>query len=251
MKKITLLLFSLFATSSFLGQTYSTGTIVYTTGFSAKIDVTSTVVTLTLIGPSTDWLALAFDSTQMDDVGKDVVIFDGTNMSDRTFNGQGVVPPLDAAQNWTVSTNTIATGVRTVVATRARNTGDANDYIFSASAQSLNIVWAKRVGSLGIGYHGGGNCGATVANFTLGTEEFNMDSFKLYPNPAKGFTSIELPLFLDSALIKIYDNLGRIVRNETITADKNKINIADLKTGSYLVVIRTDYGNATKTLIVE
>ncbi len=251
MKKITLLLFSLLATSSFLGQTYSTGTVTLTTGFTAKIDVTSTVVTLTLIGPSTDWLGLSFNSTQMDDVGTDVVIFDGTNMSDRTFNGQGVIPPLDATQNWTVSSNTITTGVRTVVATRARNTGDANDYAFSASAQSLNMVWARRAGSLGIGYHGGGNCGVTVVNFTLGTAEFNVDQFKLFPNPAKGFTSIELPLFIDSAQIKIYDTLGRVVRNEIITADKNKINITDLKTGSYLVVVRTDYGNATKTLIIE
>lgn len=251
MKKITLLLFSLFTTTTLLGQTYSTGTVTLTTGYTAKIDVTSTVVTLTLIGPSTDWLGLAFDSTQMDDVGKDVVIFDGTNMSDRTFNGQGVVPPLDATQNWAVSSNTIAIGVRTVVATRARNTGDANDYVFSASAQSLNIVWAHRAGSLGIGYHGGGNCGVVAVNFTLGIAEFNVESFKLYPNPAKGFTSIELPLSIDSALIKIYDNLGRLVRNETITASKNKINIADLKTGSYLVVVRTDYGNATKTLIIE
>ncbi len=251
MKKITLLLFSLFVTIPFFGQTYSTGTITLTTGYSAKIDITSTLVTLTLIGPSTDWLGISFNSTQMDDIGNDVVLFDGINMSDRTFDGQGIVPPLDAVQNWSVSSNTIATGVRTVVATRARDTGDSNDYVFSASVQSLNLVWAHRAGSLSIGYHGGGNCGATVVNFSLGAAEFNVESFKLYPNPAKGFTSIELPLSINSALIKIYDNLGRVVRNETITRDKNKINIVDLKTGSYLVVVRTDYGNATKTLIIE
>ena len=182
MKKITLLLFSLFVTIPFFGQTYSTGTITLTTGYSAKIDITSTLVTLTLIGPSTDWLGISFNSTQMDDIGNDVVLFDGINMSDRTFDGQGIVPPLDAVQNWSVSSNTIATGVRTVVATRARDTGDSNDYVFSASVQSLNLVWAHRAGSLSIGYHGGGNCGATVVNFSLGAAEFNVESFKLYPN---------------------------------------------------------------------
>lgn len=250
MKKITLL-FTLLFTTTFFGQTYSTGLMNFTTGYSGQIDVTSSLVTLTLIGPSSGWLGISFDSTQMDDIGKDVVIFDGTNLSDRTFDGQGVVPPLDATQNWTVTSNTVVSGVRTVVGTRARSTGDASDYTFSASAQALNIVWARKLANFTVSYHGGGSCGATVANFTLGNPDFNVEAFKLFPNPAKGFTTIELPANINEAQVKIYDNLGRVVKNQSISKSENNVNTSDLSTGSYMVVVRTDCGNATKTLIIE
>lgn len=250
MKKITLL-FALLITPFFYGQTYSTGLINFTSGYSGKIDVTDSQVTLTLIGPSTGWLGISFNSTQMDDIGNDVVLFDGTNLSDRTFDGQGIVPPLDPIQNWTVTSNTVTGGVRTVIGTRARSTGDANDYTFSASAQALNIVWARKLANFSVNYHGAGSCGATVANFTLGNADFNIEAFKLFPNPAKGFTSIELPANINEAHVKIYDNLGRVVKNQSITKTENNVNTVDLSTGTYLVVIRTDYGNATKTLIIE
>ncbi|MBC8644063.1 hypothetical protein H9W95_08375 [Flavobacterium lindanitolerans] len=135
-------------------QTYSTGTVTLTSGFTATIEVNSSLVTLTLVGPSTDWLGLSFNATSMNDNGSDVVIFDGTAMTDRTFAGIGATPPLDASQNWTVTSNVINAGVRTVTATRARDTGDSNDYTFSTSAQPLNLAWAHRPGSLAMGYHG-------------------------------------------------------------------------------------------------
>lgn len=252
MKKITLTFFAMVLTSFGLSaQTYSTGTVTFMAGFTAKIDVTSSLVTLNLVGPSTDWLAVSFNATSMDDNGTDVVIFDGTNMTDRTFNGTGVTPPLDSNQNWTVTSNTVSAGVRTVVATRARDTGDSNDYTFTAAAQPLNLVWAHRPGSLAIGYHGGGNCGATVTAFALGLEGFAVESFKIYPNPAKSFATLELPEAIASGEVKLYDSLGRVVRVQAISDSHVEINTSDLTTGSYMVVVRTDYGNATKTLVVE
>jgi hypothetical protein len=251
MKKTTLTLFCLFITTVFYAQTYSTGVVNFTENYSGKVDVTNTTVTLTLIGPSTGYLALAFNATQMDDIGADVVIFDGTNMSDRTFDGQGVVPPLDATQNWTISSNNVVAGTRTVVATRARNTGDSNDYAFSTSAQPLNLVWALKPTNFAISYHGNGNCGATTANFSLGINDFDKESIKLYPNPAKNYTSIHLPNIMASAEVKIYDSLGRVVKNKTISTEDNQMDTSDLTVGTYMVVIRTEYGNVTKSLIIE
>lgn len=251
MKKITLSLFALLMFSGLFAQTYTTGTVTFFSNFSGKIDVTNTTVTLTLIGPSNSWLGIGFNASGMDDIGKDVVIFDGTNMTDRTFNDIGVTPPLDATQNWTVSSNTINTGVRTVVATRLRDTGDANDYVFPTSAQPLNVVFARRTGSLAIGYHGGGNCGSTTVNLTLGTNDFTVDSFKMYPNPSKGYLTIELPQQINTGEVKIYDNLGRVVRKQTITVTENNIETSTLNSGTYIVVLRTEYGNATKNLVID
>lgn len=251
MKKITLNVFALLAASTMFGQIYSTGNMTLFANFSGRIDVEESTVALTLVGPSTAWLGMAFDATGMNSVGSDVVLFDGTNMTDRTFDGVGVVPPLDATQNWTVQSNTITSGVRTVIATRARDTGDANDYVFPLSASPLNLAFARRTGSLAVGYHGGGNCGTTVANLTLANPSFDTASFKVYPNPANDYTTIELPASIQTGEVKIYDNLGRVVKKQTVTTEVNTINTSDLPQGSYIVVIRTEYGNATKSLLVE
>lgn len=256
MKKITLSVLTLVFTSVFYGQTYSTGTLnLMSNGgtnlnYSAKIDVSASLVTLTLIGPSTGWLAIGFNNTTMANSG-DVVIFNGTTLSDRTFNGFAATPVIDPIQNWTVTSLNTVSGMTTVVGTRARDTGDANDYTFSASAQALNLVYARKVSDFVISYHGGDSCGTLMSSFTLGTNDFKIDDFKVFPNPAKDFATIELPTNIDSGIVKIYDALGRVVKNQPISTTENEINTSELTSGSYMVVLRTDYGNATKTLIIK
>ena len=256
MKNFILLFVTTFLTIVNLSaQTYTTGLVnlPLTSGnnYSGKIDVTSTIVTLTLIGPSTGWLGMGFNATGMGSLGMDCVIFDGVNMSDRTFDGIGNEPILDPVQNWTVTSNTVNTGVRTVVATRARNTGDLDDYIFPLAAQPINIIYARRTTNFIIDYHGSGSCNATTVNLTLGREGFEVDSFKMYPNPSKEYLVIDLPQQIDNGEMKIYDALGRVVRKQSITHSENKIDTNGLITGTYMVVLRTEYGNATKNLVID
>lgn len=256
MKKITLNVLMFLSTTVFFGQTYSTGTMVLTAtngtslNYSAKIDVTSTIVTLTLIGPSTGWLSIGFDNTSMASTG-DVVIFDGTNLTDRTFNGFAATPVLDTQQDWSVTSNTVSGGVRTVVGTRARVSSDATDYTFSASAQSLNLVYARKVADFAISYHGASSCGTILANITLGNENFKIEDFKIYPNPSKGITNILLPENIENGVVKLYDALGRVVKNQAISRNENQINTSDLTAGTYILILRTEYGNATKTLLIN
>lgn len=254
-------LITLFMSCGLLAQTYTTGNITFFTGYTGKIDVTSSTVTLTLIGPSTSWLGVGFNVDSllgMNDTGKDAVIFNAVDALnapvpiDRSFTISGAEPTIDASQNWTISSNTISFGVRTLVATRARDTGDPADYVFPLAAQPLNLIYARPVGSNLIGWHGLGNCGATVANLTLGTNDFEIGEFKMYPNPSKGYLTIDFPSkMVNEGEVKIYDNLGRVVRKQTITNSENKINTSDLTTGTYIVALRTDYGNATQTLIID
>ena len=144
MRNFILSIFSLFcllSTVSF-GQTYSTGLFNMIGGggeFDAQIDINTSnnMVILTLIGPDSGWLGMGFDSFSHDNT--DVVMFDGTDLQDRIFTGGFDEPNLDGSQDWTVTNNTANGGLRTVVATRARNTGDANDYVFSSTPGSLNI----------------------------------------------------------------------------------------------------------------
>lgn len=248
MKKITI--FLLFMSYAVFAQTYSTGTMTFFTGFTGKIDVTSTTVTVTLVGPSTSWLSVGFDATTMNDNGRDLIVFDGTSITDRSFNGIGITPPTDT-QNWTLSSNTVNTGVRTVVMTRARVATEGTDYTFPFSAQALNVIFARSIGTNTFGYHGGGNCGTISSNLTLGTGDFDKNSLKIYPNPSKDFLSVEFPNLVEKGEVKIYDSLGKVVVKKDVTLLDNKIETSFLKTGTYTVVLRTEYGNATQTLLIE
>jgi hypothetical protein len=73
----------------------------------------------------------------------------------------------------------------------------------------------------------------------------------MYPNPSTSATTIQLPHNISKGTVKVYDNLGRVVLNQEISNESNELNTSSLPSGNYLVVLRTDYGNATKTLLVE
>lgn len=251
MKKITLLM-TLLCVSLVQGQTFSTGAVQLFPEYSVRVNVTTTLVTLTQIMPSDRWYAVAFNNSSM--TSGDIVAFINTaNISDRQLGGFGV-PVADAVQSWTTTSNSVTGSTRTVVSTRALNTGEAGDVVFSASAGSINLA-ASRASSatFALGPHDGSANAASSrpVAVTLNNTDFDLNSFTMYPNPAQGFTNIKLPTNIETGVIKMYDSLGRVVKNQTITTTNNEINTSDLTTGSYLLVLRTDYGNATKTLLVE
>ena len=136
MKKNNLLIIFLACTFATFAQTYTTGTVSLSTtaglAMSVKIDV-GTNVTLTLGGPADRWFAVGFNASSMA-VGTDVV---GVHSSgtltnfDASLSGYAA-PVTDAQQNWTISSNQVNAGVRTIIATRVLNTGDASDYAFTA-----------------------------------------------------------------------------------------------------------------------
>ncbi len=255
MKKITFALCALLFAGMVSAQTYSSGVLQLSGNYTAKFDITSDTVTLTMVGPSTVYLGLGFDVVNMLNTG-DCVIYTGgsgtgtTILTDRRFNNATSLPPVDTggsgAQNWNVTSNTVSGGVRTLVATRARVS--SGDYTFPFSATSFNLAWSMG-NSFELVYHA--SRGHLSVGLTLGLNDFKVDDFKIYPNPAEGFTTVELPQGIAQGTVKIYDNLGRVVRNQEITVAENRIITEDLMTGSYLVVLRTDYGNATKTLLVK
>ncbi|MDI9311809.1 MAG: T9SS type A sorting domain-containing protein [Limnohabitans sp.] len=233
-------------------QTYSTGVVQLDVDYTAKIDVNSTTVTLTLVGPSTVWLGLSFDTASpimgASNANKDVVIFiNGTTLSDRKLSGGQSTPTTDT-QNWTISSNTVSGSTRTVIATRTRVATEASDYTFPVAAQALSLGWAKGSSST-LAYHA--SRGATTANLTLGAESFVMDSFKISPNPASEFLTLELPKEVTSGELKIYDQQGKVVVKETVTSQNNIVNLSKLAKGTYITVLRTEFGNAVRNLIVN
>lgn len=236
MKKITFL-FLLFATLIF-AQNHTTGVINLTTGMTAKFDTSSTIVTLTLTGPSDRWFALGIGVSAGFGMSYGDCLVYSSSLSDRSFIGM-TNPAVDASQNWTVTSNTIAGTTRTIVATRALNTGDANDYIFTNNTAAIGLAWALPPNATTI-LSSHGSRGFATANLALSTDEFTLAGFKLYPNPVSYMVALELPQNIESVDVAIFDLTGKKVFENKVTSLENKIDVSIFETGNYILKVSSE-----------
>ncbi|MDF3027891.1 MAG: hypothetical protein K0S23_2198 [Fluviicola sp.] len=125
--------------------------------------MTTTDITVTVQGPSDRFLAFGFGTGMAN--GNDAIIWStlGTGaaplqLRDHRMIGQGNEPTVDAQQDWTIISNNVSGGNRTIVASRALNTGDANDVVFNFAATTQNLFWSKGPGATTqLQYHGASN----------------------------------------------------------------------------------------------
>ena len=101
---------------------------------------------------------------------------------------------------------------------------------------------------------GGGTSAARTSSAQTQVMEVNNneDAVSLYPNPAsEGRFTILLPEISKNAVVRIYDNQGRMVY-EKIAQGSNKIEIdSQLKAGLYIIRINSQAVSFTKKLIVN
>ena len=85
-----------------------------------------------------------------------------------------------------------------------------------------------------------------------GVSEAFAGSVELYPTPANEFFTISLgDAFTANNQVSIISLSGETIAVYTLTSATEKINIASLETGVYLVSIRVDSESVVKRLIVE
>jgi hypothetical protein len=236
MKKTLLFLF-LTTSISLFAQSFSTGTQTLLSGLTANIniDADTEITTLTLTGPSNAWFAIGFGNLDMG--GTDVFRTNGSTIVDAYSSGNAL-PAEDATQDWTLVTNTVSGSNRTIVATRANNTGNSDDHIFSASAGSLSVIYAKG-SSTSYAYHGG-NRGFTTLSVTLGISENKLLSFEMYPNPVSDVLNIQLPSGTDKAEVGVYDYTGRLVSSKTISSNDSTLDVQKISKGIYIIRVATN-----------
>jgi len=254
MKKITLILSLLISAYGF-AQNTSTGVVTLNAnaGFTVQFDVNGTtdIVTMTMVGPSNVWLAVALNTTggnSMGAGGEDVILYDSTGLKDRNLTGAQNAPNVDASQDWTQSSNTVTSGVRTIVATRDLDTNDSNDYVFPTTNNSaLPLLWAYGSGT-NLAYHA--SRGATAS--TLSTQTIALTpEFNIYPNPVTNELSVEFPSAVTQATISVYSVLGTLVYSSTMDQWNSKINTSEWNTGVYLMNINAANFSQTKRIIKQ
>ena len=94
-----------------------------------------------------------------------------------------------------------------------------------------------------------GNCTSTTSftvNISVALDELQGTTLNLYPNPANQEVNIALNgAALESVVI--VDQFGRTVKVSNVS----NINVSDLATGVYQVILYTDKGNITRKLVVS
>jgi hypothetical protein len=250
MKKV-LLMVSMALASSLGAQFFSSGTVsLGSTGMTVKLVTSPTQVTITLTGADTSYLGIGFGNSGMAN-GADGFIYNSSANRDYTFSGVGITPSADASQDWTETSNTTASGIRTVVATRSL-AGGTGDTAISNSAGSIGIFFSKGPGTaLSSGYHGGGNRGYATLTMgsVLGTNDLALESKKvvLYPNPAKETVNFKNADKIKS--VDIFESTGRKVK--TVKADGKDINVSDLKSGNYYLEITLKDGSTSFEQLIK
>lgn len=92
---------------------------------------------------------------------------------------------------------------------------------------------------------------AVASTSLLGVSETNnnqLESVKIYPNPAKNSVKLELPGHIKDFKVEISDMSGKLVlakENET------EINTSDLQNGVYLCSIKANDENITRKIVIE
>lgn len=252
MRKITLLLlvFTFFISQA---QSTTTGEITLTPGFTVQFDVDgpNDTVTMTMVGPSNVWLGVALDvstGNSMGFGGEDVILYNSNGLVDAKLTGSQNEPNPNESQNWTVISNAAPGSVRTIVATRALDTGDSADYVFTTNTGNLNLLWAKGNG-LSMGNHA--NRGGAQANFTLSSADYFQKEFKIYPNPTVDELNFEFPDNVQSANVQVYNILGKQITQTQLKRTVPKLNTSSWASGMYVVQIITEDAVQTKRIIKQ
>ena len=231
MKK-TLLILLLITSTSLFAQSFSTGTQTLSSGLTTSINIDNDTGTTTLMlaGPSDKWFGIGFGNSNMN--GTDILMTNGSSTLRDAYSTSNGLPQAEDSQDWTLEVNSVVNGTRTIVASRANNTGDSNDYVFNASAGSLTVIWA--IGSsTTYAYHS--IRGATALSVSLGISENNLLSFEMYPNPVSDLLNIQLPTGSEKAEVSVFDYTGRLVSSKTISSNDTAIDVQKISKGIYMI----------------
>jgi hypothetical protein len=226
---------------------FTTGTVTLTTGMTLKIDTNATTVTLTLTGPSNTWLGIGFGGSSMSTV-TDMFIWNSTANRDYTPSGFQSIPSPDASQSWTVNSDTVAGGVRTVVATR--NLVSAGDYTFTNNANPIPIIFALSNSTI-LAQHTGVHTNTTLTRTALGVEDFSLNAASVYPNPSRGNFTVKSKTTLDA--INIYSHTGAFIKTIQVGAGTSEVLVdaEGLSGGVYLLELQNATDKSWKKIIIN
>ena len=258
MKKSYLLLAALALMNVSNAQTKSTGVVSLRTGAdltTIKIDLNqaNSTATLTMVGPSTRWFSVGFNTTTMSS-NTDVFTSSGTQVLDQVLPGGHSAANNDTTNNLTVVSNTVSGTSRTVVVTRPFSTGDSKDFTFNYASNSLNIIWAFGPDTNIANEHDRFGSKALTFTTTLGTEDFSsLDKITISPNPSNGIFKISKNNSIQISKIRIFDTNAKLLKvlNRDSNNQDNAIDLSELSKGMYFMEISNQNDKVVKKILLN
>jgi len=195
-------------------------------------------------GQTTQSIALTASSANITVTTVNVNACNGVGMSQPTSVTFTATPT--AAGSFTTSGNVATfTNTSTGAGSYSWDFGDFSNSSASAPTHAYAANGAYTVTLTAIN----GNCTSTTTftvNISVALDELQGITLNLYPNPANQEVNIALNgAALESVVV--IDQFGRTVKVSNVS----NINVSDLATGVYQVILYTDKGNITRRLVVS
>lgn len=140
--------------------------------------------------------------------------------------------------------------------TVTHNNSTLSTWTFNWTSPSTNQGTVTFYAALNATNGNGGTSGDKVITTStsvnvLGNDEEFAQKFKLYPNPTLNKTYIDLPENIIIAQVTIFDFLGKQVLKTSVTEVQNDLDVSQLKSGTYILSIQTESGEARKKLVIQ
>lgn len=133
-------------------------------------------------------------------------------------------------------------------------TQDAYDsYAWSnGSSDAINTVTTNGLYRVTVTNEFGCEGTAFVSVYTIGVDEEIANQLKLYPNPATDYFQIEWPAnWLQNAQSTLYNVEGKVVMQFSVTQQNQRIDVANLPKGTYILATDSPDGLAKTTIIIQ
>ena len=85
---------------------------------------------------------------------------------------------------------------------------------------------------------------------TLSVNNFGLNDFKLYPNPAKNILNVDL-IDATETRANLYDFSGRLVSKTTLLNTNNTLDVSQLASGVYILELSNEKGKATAKISIR
>jgi hypothetical protein len=95
----------------------------------------------------------------------------------------------------------------------------------------------------------------TEATTTLSTETNNFDKINttVFPNPAKDFFAVQVPMAVLDMKVELIDTLGKVIQTQILYQGSTMcyFDVQTLYSGVYFIRIADDKSNTTTKVIIE
>ena len=253
MKKIYLAIALFVGLNVSMAQTKSSGTVFLNSLMTLKIDkdAATSVVTLTLTGPSDKWFGIGFNASGAMTNGTDCLYY-ASSLVDAKITGQAT-PVTDTANEWTVvSNNLVSATTRSLVLTR-NFVGGTGDYTFAYNDSGLNIIWAYGSG-LAMSQHSSTARGSSALGFTLGLDDFaSLDKITIAPNPTSGLVTLSKKNQTTISKVTIFDINAKVVKviDSELNLEAIQIDLSKFSKGVYFIEITNETDKIVRKIILE